>query len=331
MDAVILRPLSSMKILAAFFQLIRWPNLFFIALTQWLFYKCVVFSQYTNTPEAFSEFDRRWFLFYCLMAASILIAAAGYIINDYFDRQIDAVNKPAKVVVDKTVKRRWAIIWHLVFSVLGVAISFYVSYRTGTWVIFLINTAAVLLLWLYSTRFKKKLLTGNVLIAALTAWVVIVVYFFAGASILDKRGWQPDHFHFNIRQLFKFTMLYAGFSFIVSLIREVVKDIEDIDGDRQYHCNTMPIAWGIPAAKIFAAVWIIVCIAALAIVQLYAWQSGWWQSAVYCSLLIILPLIVALRWLVKAKVTADYRRISHLIKGIMLAGILSMLSFKIFA
>ncbi|MEI2749950.1 MAG: geranylgeranylglycerol-phosphate geranylgeranyltransferase [Ferruginibacter sp.] len=320
-----------MKLVSAFLQLIRWPNLFFIALTQWLFYYCVVYALYDHSVIAGQRFHHNITLFYLLMAASILIAAGGYIINDYFDRQIDAVNKPTRIVVDRVVKRRWAIVWHLLLTTIGVLIGLYVSYKTGNWLIGSANIVCALLLWFYSTMFKKKLLIGNVIIAALTAWVIVVVYFFAGATLINYEGWQMHQYPFNVKQLYKFTILYAGFAFIVSLIREVVKDLEDMNGDAQYHCNTMPIAWGVPATKVFVAVWTVVCIAALLIVQVYAWQSGWAISAVYSIVLIVAPLVYILQKLYVARIATDYHRISTWIKLVMLAGILSMIFFKYFA
>ena len=314
-----------MKIFVAFFKLIRWPNLFFIALTQILFYFCV-FASLNNSPS--HPFQNK--LFFLLVASSILIAAAGYIINDYFDMQIDAVNKPGKVIVDKLIKRRWAILLHGLFSFAGIVLSAYVSFYTGKWIILFVNTACVFMLWFYSTYFKKRLLAGNVIISTLTAWVIIVVYFFAGAEIIDIEGWKDASYPFDIRKLFKFTMLYAGFAFIISLIREVVKDLEDMEGDLKYNCKTMPIVWGITSSKVFTAVWLVVSIAALAIVQLYAWQSGWWMSAVYCIVLIILPLLYILQLLYRAKTQKNYHRISTLIKLVMLSGILTMIFFSMF-
>ncbi len=308
-----------MKLIAAFLKLIRWPNLFFIALTQCLFYFCV-FETMLNQPG----YDHKHFLFYLLIAASVAIAAAGYIINDYFDLQIDAVNKPAKVVVDKIVKRRWAIIWHLLLSGFGILLSVYISYRIGNWLIALANVVCVLLLWFYSTTFKKRILSGNVIIAALTSWVIVVVYFFGGANIAV---WQRREVPFDAPKFFKFMVLYAGFAFIVSLIREVIKDLEDMEGDAKYQCRTMPIAWGVPASKVFTAVWLVVCIAALVIVQLYAWQSGWWVIALYTNLLIIMPLIIILKKLYTATTPAQYHQLSTYLKLVMLAGILSMLFF----
>jgi len=307
-----------MKLVAAFFKLIRWPNLFFIALTQSLFYFCVFDSLLIEQGQPHKNL-----LFYLLVSASVMIAAAGYIINDYFDLQIDAINKPKKVVVDKYVKRRWAIMWHWILSGLGVLLSFYISYKIGNWIIAIANVCCVFLLWFYSTTFKKKILSGNIIIAALTAWVIVVVYFFCGANIF---AWQQTN-NFDARRFFKFMVLYAGFAFIVSLIREVIKDIEDMEGDAKYNCKTMPIAWGVPTTKVYAAVWLIVCIASLMIVLLYAWQLGWWVIVLYSVVLIILPLLIVFRNLYKAIAPADYHRISSLLKLVMFSGILSMLFF----
>jgi len=261
------------------------------------------------------------------MSASIFIAAGGYAINDYFDLQIDTINKPHKVVVDRILKRRWIIVWHLVLSTAGIVISLYISFRTGYWIIAIANTICVLLLWFYSTHFKKQLLTGNLVISALTAWVIIVVYFFAGAGLLNYNGWHSDVWLFDIRKLYKLTIVYAGFAFIMSLIREVVKDMEDLYGDAQYQCRTMPLVWGIPVSKMFVAVWIVVCSAALFIIQLYMWQSGWWIDALYTALLIAVLLLYILRKLYRAQKPEDYHKLSNDIKWVMLTGILSMLFF----
>jgi 4-hydroxybenzoate polyprenyltransferase len=319
-----------MKLFVSFLKLIRWPNLLFIAITQWLFYFAVVDSLQLDTKTISPTYPFNHLLFYLLISASVMIAAGGYIINDYFDMHIDAVNRPEKVVVDKTVKRRWAIVWHMILSILGIVVSLYISYRTGTWIIGIANIICVLLLWLYSTTFKKKLLAGNIIIAALTAWVIVVVYFFAGAGVLNYNGWHEGDYSFDIFRLYKFMTLYAGFAFIVSLIREVIKDMEDMHGDARYDCHTMPIEWGVPATKVFTAVWIVVSIAALGVIQIYAWQSGWWPAAVYIILLIIIPLGYILKDLYKAVIPPDYHRLSNRVKLVMFTGIMSMIFFKFY-
>jgi 4-hydroxybenzoate polyprenyltransferase len=260
--------------------------------------------------------------------SSVLVASAGYIINDYFDVQIDSINKPTKMVIGKTIKRRWAIILHWFFSGIGILLSLYVSYKTAIWSISIFNIIAVFALWVYSSIFKKKLLIGNLIIAALTAWTILVVYFFVGANIVSLNGWNTTNNIFDERKLFKIALLYAGFAFVMTLIREVIKDLEDMEGDRKYNCKTMPIAWGVPASKVFTAVWIIVAAVTLIVVQLYALQNGRWVAALYFTTTIIIPLFYLLFKLRYAITTLDYGKLSTIVKIIILAGILSMLFFK---
>lgn len=315
-----------MKLIVAFLRLIRWPNLLFIALTQIFFYYFVLHASIINESGEIFILERSS-LFILLVISSICIAAAGYIINDYFDLNIDAVNKPQKIVVDRIVKRRWAILWHLVLSSIGIVLSFYISYKTKIYSIGIVNFLCVFMLWFYSTTFKRKLLSGNVIISLLTAWVILSVYLFSGVKVLEYHGWNFSGYVFDARKLFKLTMLYSGFAFVLSLIREVVKDIEDMNGDAKYNCRTMPIAWGLPATRVFLGVWMVVLISSIFISIFYAFQSGWKVGSVYTFIFILIPLIYILMKLLKAKTTKDYRKVSLAIKFIMFAGILSMLFF----
>ena len=314
-----------MQLPVAFFKLIRWPNLIFIALTQVLFYYCVLLPDFR--PVGGTDYANRLTpsLFYLLVSSSVLIAAAGYIINDYFDLNIDRVNKPDKLVVDKIIKRRWTILWHWIFSGLGFLLSAYVSWKVKNPVIGLANLLCVVLLWFYSTTFKRKLLIGNVLISLLTAWVILVLYVSEFSLVIFR----DPNYHRVLSRLFKFAILYGGFAFIISLIREVVKDIEDMDGDARYACRTMPIVWGVNTAKVFAATWLVVLIGSLIVIQFYILQYGWWFIVLYCILLLIAPLVWVLRRLYKARLKADYHLLSNYIKAVMLAGILSMIFIEI--
>ena len=311
-----------MKILAAFFQLVRWPNLVFIALTQVLFEYCIYRSIYL--PVNADGAETKQFVF--LVLASVLIAAAGYIINDYFDLNIDQVNKPGKVVVNVIINRRWVIFWHMFLSLLGLFFTVSALPIHDYWHLVLANMASIILLWFYSTNLKKQLLIGNVLISVLTAWVILVI-FFAKYPLNIRSVLLADH---NEIRFFRFAILYASFAFIISLIREVVKDMEDVEGDRKYGCRTMPILWGINASKVFVAVWIIVLIAVLSILQVYVIPFGWWHSALYCLLLIILPLLWVLRQLSMAKSAEDFHKLSRVIKLVMFTGIVSMFFFRIY-
>jgi 4-hydroxybenzoate polyprenyltransferase len=303
-----------LKTILAFLKLIRWQNLLFIVLTQVLYDYCIYQTIYgSNSAQQLV----------LIILASVLIAAAGYIINDYFDLNIDQINKPDRVIVNNAVSRRWAIFWHLVFSLLGLFFTVMALPPSLFWYLILANLLSILLLWLYSTNFKKQLLVGNVIISMLTSWVILILFFSKTPLSVDNII-SADHKEIR---LFRLTMLYAGFAFIISLIREVLKDMEDRVGDARYGCRTMPIVWGLPASKVFVAVWIIVLAGTLVILQLYVLAYGWWLSIAYCLLAIVAPLLIVLSKLTAAQSQQDFHLLSRYVKGIMFTGILSMLFF----
>ncbi|MBP8114744.1 MAG: geranylgeranylglycerol-phosphate geranylgeranyltransferase [Chitinophagaceae bacterium] len=306
-----------MRLIAAFFKLLRMPNLFFMALTQVLFQFCIYHTLYKNAIPA-NDFYR----FILIVFASLFIAAAGYIINDYFDINIDEVNKPDKMVVDKVINRRWAIAWHFMLSGAGILLTVLALPFWSKWYLILANILCVVLLWLYSTNFKKSLLTGNIVISLLTAWTILII-FFSKFNLTDAFGAGDSNNH----KFFRLAILYAGFAFIISLIREAIKDMQDMAGDAKYGCRTMPIVWGVNATKVYVAVWLIVLIAALSILQVYVLQFKWWLLIAYCIPAIIFPLIVLLIKLRKSTSSNDFKKLSLLTKLIMFTGILSMAFF----
>jgi len=274
-----------MRLIAAFLKMIRLPNLIFIVLTQALFYYCILLPL-LKPSGVLIPIDKLSFLL--LSLPSVFIAAAGYIINDYFDVNIDQINKPKKNVVDIIVSRRWAMLWHFVLSSIGVLLSLYVSWRTGLWYIVLANLACVFLLFGYSVSLKRKLLSGNILISLLTAWVILI--FCLSEICLFTTLPVPSAIAEAEHKVIRLGFLYGCFAFILSLIREAIKDMEDREGDERYGSRTMPIVWGTQSTKIYVAVWMIVLLAILVIVQVYVLQFRWWWPVVYSVVLIILPL-----------------------------------------
>jgi 4-hydroxybenzoate polyprenyltransferase len=303
-----------MRLVAAFLRMIRWPNLLFIALTQALFYYSVVVPLYRRADPA----QLAW-----LITASVLIAAGGYIINDYFDLDIDLINKPGKNVINRYISRRWSIFLHLLLSVAGIFCTALAT-RFDKWYLVGANLVCVLLLWLYSTSFKRQLLIGNILTSVLTAWTVLILFFL---KVPFSAAFNGDE---TTSKFFRVAFLYGGFAFIISLIREAVKDVEDMVGDERYGCTTMPIVVGIRATKIYIAVWTVVLTAALVVLQLYILQFGWYAAVVYSMLFIIAPLAFFFSRLVKSMSTKDFSMLSAYAKWIMLAGILSMIFFRFY-
>lgn len=303
-----------MRLIAAFFRLVRLPNLLFMALAQFLFQECIYRPLHRGqVPEA----DTTRFIL--LMLASLLIAGAGYIINDYFDINIDEVNKPKRLVVDKLIHRRWAIAWHFMLSGAGIILTIIALPILKQWYLILANIFCVILLWFYSTNFKRGLLTGNIVISLLTAWTILIIFF-------SKHNLH-DAFSGNHQRFFRLSILYAGFAFVISLIREAIKDMEDLPGDTKYGCRTMPVKWGINATKVYVAVWIVVLLAVLVILQFYILQYQWWLMVAYSIPAVIFPLLLIL-FRLRGSYTPDrFHQLSVLTKLVMFTGILSMTFF----
>ena len=300
--------------------MLRWPNLMFIAITQLLFHYCII----QPNLQPLGLIPRiEGFNLVLIIIASICIAGAGNIINDYFDVNIDLINKPHKVHIQKCINRRWAIFWHLLLSAIGILSSFYVAFKIHYVWIGILNTVSVLLLFIYSASLKKKFIIGNIIISLLTAWVILVLVLPEYVELVKYQLISLDNYY----KIIRLGILYATFSFIISLIREVIKDIEDIDGDRPNACNTMPIVLGINATKVFITVWLIVIIALLVVAQVYVVSFGWWLSITYAFALLIWPLILIQKKLIKANTNSEFAELSKMVKWVMLFGILSMLFF----
>ena len=292
----------------------------FIAITQILFMYCVLQPLLAASGKKPNLNPGNFFL---LIVSSVLIAAAGYIINDYFDLNIDRINKPNRLIVQKIISRRWTILWHFFLSMAGVAIGFYLDLTTRVTLLGFSNLVCACVLFIYSMSLKKKLLSGNILISVLTAWTVLVV------------AWCEARFFFNpadinVHKIVRITFLYTGFAFVISLIREAIKDMEDIEGDRRFGCKTMPIIWGINASKIYVAIWLVTITLTLVGLLIYMAQIHWWISAAYCLVLIVLPLLRIFQKLFKAQTPQDFHTLSSMVKFVMFTGILSMIFFRFY-
>jgi 4-hydroxybenzoate polyprenyltransferase len=186
----------------------------------------IVFAQYFTAyflAKADVLHDLRLFL---LSLSTALIAAGGYVINDYYDVKIDYVNNPERVVVGKTIHRRFAILFHIALSALGIFVGLFIS-----WKLALVNFLSVAVLWFYSNLLKRLPFIGNFTVALLTGASIAVIILL---------------YHTNVVLI----LIYALFSFFMTLVREIIKDMEDLKGDNTYGCKTLPIVWGIRKTKI---------------------------------------------------------------------------------
>ncbi len=307
--------------MGAFLRLVRYPNLVYIFLTEYLLQYCVilpVFGRSGITPTLSS------LQFFFLALSMVLVAAAGYIINDYFDLNIDRINKPEKIVVDKLISRRWAMVWHTVLNVAGVAMGFILGWQLGRPGLGCVQLMCTGLLWFYSTSYKRQLLIGNVVVSALTAVAVIVVGFYEPKLYTDitvTTAWPVFH-------LLRIILLYTFFAFIISMVREIVKDLEDMKGDSREGCRTMPVVWGVNACKdiSYVLLWSLIALILFVQVKIAAWR--WYIPIIYLLLFVQLPVIAVIRRLKKAVNPPDFHRVSSYSKLVMLTGILSMVFFK---
>lgn len=303
-----------MKLLLGFFKLIRLSNLVFIALAQVLFQCCIYYPLYEGQiPTG----DLSRFLF--ILFGSLFIAAGGYVINDYFDVDIDEVNKPNALVVGRIISRRWAMAWHFILSTTGLIFTFFALATLKQFYLVIFNLIAVLMLWFYSTKYKKSLLLGNLLIALLVSWSILIVYF----SKVEASAAPGVSLTLQLR-LFRFAVLYAAFAFLSTLARELVKDVEDREGDRRFGCRTLPIVWGIPVAKLFTSVWVAILLGLLGVVLFYMLQLQFYAVLMYTLAFVFIPLLHWMLRLKKAKTDKDFGLLSRYLKWILLVGILSM-------
>ncbi|MVM31688.1 prenyltransferase [Spirosoma sp. HMF4905] len=276
---------------SGFLKLIRVQNLLIVVLTQ-LLARLFLVGPRQDSLHLLTDNS-----FWLLSFSTVCIAAAGYIINDYFDIKIDLINKPERVIIGRYLKRRVAMGVHQALNVIGCLIGLYLS----KWV-FLADVLAVSLLWFYSANFKRQPLIGNIVISLLSALslLVLAVYY---------------------RQNTNMVLIYALFSFGISLIREIIKDMQDIRGDARFGCRTIPIIWGLRRTKylLYVLIGLFVC-------TLFLIAGSLHNSRL---ILIFVLLLLPIAWLVYRLVLADTRRefgyLSSLCKLIMLVGILSMI------
>jgi 4-hydroxybenzoate polyprenyltransferase len=275
--------------LRALLRLTRFWNLVIIGLSQ---YMAAIFL---INPELF--FD--WKLF-VLASSTAIIAAAGYIINDYYDIKIDLINKPNRVVIGKNITRRYALFFHTILSFMGVALGFVLSWKLG-----LINFLSAFLLWVYSNNLKRQPFIGNFVVAWLTSISIVLVNILYDVSN-------------------SLVIIYALFAFFMTLIREIVKDMEDLKGDNTFGCRTLPIVWGIRKTKVL--LYILLGSLASSVLFLNAWYSQLPLS--YFLIFLFIPLGMLLLRLVRADTRKDFYWLSQACKIIMLLGVISMVFIK---
>jgi 4-hydroxybenzoate polyprenyltransferase len=273
------------------------------------------------------------FAFIGLLISTLFIAAAGYIINDYFDTKADRVNKPEKVFVGRSISRRWALMLHIAMSAVGLLLAIYMAWRCGHLKLSIIPLFSVLALWIYSAKLKKQLLAGNLVIAFLAALVPILIglYEFNSGALLSLEIMNlnaPDTGSTLLKEATVVVMAYALFAFLTNLVREIVKDIEDMEGDEQLGARTLPIVLGETQARFIAMSLVLFSIIVLGIILQYLWIYNITGLFWYLIGAVELPWLLLLGLLWKAQEKRHYSYASLLCKIVIVTGLFSMFVFR---
>ena len=303
--------------------LVRLPNLVIIAATQYAMRYLIM-----EPLLPANEFDLQLgeVQLFLLVLSTVFIAAAGYIINDYFDTRTDLINKPARVVVGVEVGRRVAMILHATLNIIGVGIGIYLAFYIDLPALSIVFLLATGLLWFYSTSYKRQFLVGNLSVAFLTGLVPLMVVLFEIPLLNNVYGQEMLLHNASFNYIFAWVGGFSFFAFLTTLVRELIKDTEDLEGDAAYGMKTVPIVLGIKWTRVVVVVLIAMTLFMLIYLLLkyiiFSVEPADYLSLGYFILLLLIPLVLLAIQMMAARNKRDFHRASTLIKLIMLTGIL---------
>lgn len=309
------------EIIKPYLQLLRVGNLTFVAI---LLY---VMEKWVATPllqlEQFGEL-MPWWILTLLIVSVVGIAAGGYVINDYFDVKIDRINRPDNLVVTRIISRDAAMNLFYGLTAVGVIAGTVVAWWAHSWTLLFIYVVIPGLLWFYSASYKRMFLVGNLVVAFASAIVPLLVAI-TNADYLHHLYQNALAYSPIVGELYVWTGGFAAFAFLLTWVREIVKDIEDIKGDREMECRTLPIVWGDKVAKIIATL-LLMAIAILIVYMLFAVLpfSHEWKSLPtrYVVFGLIVPILCSIVLLWAANNRTEYHRVQTIIKFAMFMGML---------
>lgn len=293
-----------------YLKLIRFQNLLMLAFMQLVF-------RYLFLAQSYVDLALTDFNYILLVIATVCIAAGGYVINNIMDQDTDEITKPQNRVVGVSISETVAYNWYIGLTIVGVGIGFYLSnviYKPTFASMFILVAT---LLYMYATSFKQIPVLGNVVVALMLSTSIIIIGLFDILPAIDADN------RFRMKEAFDILMHYAIFAFIINLIREIVKDMEDMDGDYQSGINTLPIAIGVQKTKIIVGVLTVISIGILA----YYVNSNLFELdyvVYYAMILIVGPLIYFGVKLLNATTKKEFHHLSLVLKIILFFGILSV-------
>ncbi|MBS1773687.1 MAG: geranylgeranylglycerol-phosphate geranylgeranyltransferase [Bacteroidetes bacterium] len=306
-------------------RLIRWQNLLIVFLTQMLAWGCVVLplQHHTEVQLLLNPVN-----FLLLSFSTVAIAAAGYIINDYFDIKIDIINRPDTVILEKSIPLRMAILAHSALNIAGIIAAAVVARRAGHYSWLALQIGCSVMLWFYSTHFKRQFMIGNVVVALLTSFTIIALMLYEPA--IHYYLSQPPFIPFkdnSIPNPAYVLGIYTCFAFTLTWMREIVKDMEDFKGDANEGCITMPIKWGLERSGRFTQALGIIAIVPLLFGAYKLINAQWIALGIYAIVLLAMPVAIWIFNLNKKATTIHYHTMSRWLKIIMVSGIGSLILY----
>ena len=302
-------------------RLVRWGNLLFLGALVWVMEKWVAVP--ILNAAAYGE-QMPWYILLLLEIAVILIAAGGYVINDYFDVKIDRINRPDAVIVTRTISKPAAMRLSICLSAAGAACGILEAILLRSMTIGILFVIVPGLLWFYSSSYKRLFMIGNLTIALLAAVTPMLVAI-TNVAILQLRFETILPYISLPHDLYAWLGGFALFAFLLTWIREIIKDMQDQMGDRELECHSMPVVWGDLWTKVFVTALIILTLAIIGHIwyRLLPFPIGWTSlSTRYIALGVVVPLLSAIWLLWSAKIPSDYKSCQQVIKFAMLIGML---------
>lgn len=296
-------------------NMLRVPNLLIIAFTFFLLRYLVflpVYTAYSVAPVLNSLY------FTIMVAVTLLIAAAGYISNDYFDVVTDRVNKPLKQYIGKYISPGSALATAILLSLLSMALAFWLTFVLNSWIPAMLFILALSVAWWYAIQLKRSFMWGNIAVACMSAGTIVLAW------LIEKQSLQITGEPSKI--ISGMVAAISIFAFLLSLMREIIKDAEDIEGDRLIQCRSLPIVKGIPFTKTFIFLTTILTFLLLIIAQIYMLQFSRIAAVAWLFISVEMPLLFFIAAVKKARIKSDYHKASSLLKWIMLGGIASIIA-----
>ena len=302
-------------------RLVRWSNLLFLTALVWLMEKWVAVP--VLDKAVFGE-QLPGYMLLLIILATVFIAAGGYVINDYFDVKIDRINRPDEVIVTRSVSKPAAMRLSLSLSGIGIVCGIITAILLRSLTLGILFIIIPGLLWFYSSSYKRLFMVGNLIIALLAGLTPLLVAM-ANVAILQLRYGTILSYTTLEHDLYAWLGGFALFAFLLTWIREIIKDMQDQMGDRELECHSLPVVWGDMWTKIFVTGLIVLTLAIIGHLWFHVlpFPLGWTSlSTRYIALGIVTPLLGVLGLLWAAKIPSDYKNCQQLVKFTMLLGML---------